>query len=183
MILTMQIRELDQTWKGKNFLFRYTTCHHYRVSLESTDGEIFIHLKREALPEPLEKSFESSLFSDWMIHPQAFGAFEGETLLGFVELSQEDWNNRLRITNIWVDEECRYQGIGKALIAYAIEVGKANGQRSLVLETQSCNDPAIRFYQSCGFELIGLDTIHYQNDDIQRGEVRLEFGLNLQSQT
>lgn len=180
MILSMQIRELDQTWKGKSFVFRYTTKYHYRVNLERTPGEIFIRLKREALPEPLVKSFESSLFSDWMIHPQAFGAFEGETLLGFVELSQEDWNNRLRITNIWVDEKHRYQGVGKALIAHAIETGKAGGQRALVLETQSCNDPAIRFYQSYGFELIGLDTTHYQNDDIQRGEVRLEFGLNLQ---
>lgn len=179
MILSMQIRELDQTWKGKSFLFRYTTCYHYRVSLTKTPGEIVIHLVREALPETLVKSFESSLFSDWMIHPQAFGAFEGETLLGFVELSQEDWNNRLRITNIWVDEKHRYQGVGKSLIAHAIETGKAGGQRSLVLETQSCNDPAIRFYQSCGFELIGLDTTHYQNDDIERGEVRLELGMNL----
>jgi len=181
MILSMQIRELDQTWKGRSFLFRYTTSYHYLVSPDRTPGEIIIHLKREALPETLEKSFESSLFSDWMIHPQAFGAFEGENLLGFVELSQEDWNNRLRITNIWVDEDHRYQGVGKTLIACAIETGKAGGQRALVLETQSCNDPAIRFYLSCGFELIGLDTTHYQNDDIQRGEVRLEFGLNLQS--
>ena len=94
-------------------------------------------------------------------------------------LSQEDWNNRLRIANIWVAEEHRFQGIGKALIAKAIEIGKSGGQRALVLETQSCNDPAIRFYLSCGFNLIGLDSTHYQNDDIQRSEVRLEFGLIL----
>ena len=100
-------------------------------------------------------------------------------MLGFIELSDEDWNNRLRIANIWVDEDYRYQGIGKRLIDKAIEIAKTGGQRALVLETQSCNDPAIRFYLSCGFELIGLDTIHYQNDDIQRGEVRLEFGLTL----
>jgi len=58
------------------------------------------------------------------------------------------------------------------LIAHAIETGKAEGQQSLVLETQSCNDPAIRFNQSCGYELIGLDTSRYQNDNIQRVEVR-----------
>ena len=175
----VEIRELDQSWKGKSFLFRYTTSHHYAVSISKTPEATVIRLRREALPEPLHKSFESSLFSDWLTAPKAFGVFEGEILLGFIELSQEDWNNRLRITNLWVDENHRFQGIGKTLVAQAIETAKASGQRALVLETQSCNDLAIRFYQSCGFELIGLDTTHYQNDDIQRGEVRLEFGLKL----
>lgn len=176
---TMLIRELDQSWKGKSFLFRYTTTHHYQVSITQLPEEVLIRLKREELPKPVTKSFESSLYSHWLINPQVFGAFEGENLLSFIELSQEDWNNRLRIANLWVAEEHRFQGIGKALIAKAIEIGKTGGQRSLVLETQSCNDPAIRFYQSCGFNLIGLDSTHYQNDDIERGEVRLEFGFTL----
>lgn len=175
----VEIRELDQSWKGKSFLFRYTTSHHYAVSISKTPEATVIRLRREALPEPLHRSFESSLFSDWLTAPKAFGVFEGEILLGFIELSQEDWNNRLRITNLWVDENHRFQGIGKTLVAQAIETAKASGQRALVLETQSCNDLAIRFYQSCGFELIGLDTTHYQNDDIQRAEVRLEFGMTL----
>ncbi|MEL7627104.1 MAG: GNAT family N-acetyltransferase [Anaerolineaceae bacterium] len=173
----IQLSELDQTWKGKNFLFRYTTSCHYKVDISNNPGEIKIHLKREAFPEPITKNFESSLYSDWLIKPQVFGAFEDGELFGFIELSLEDWNHRLRIANIWVDAAHRYQGIGKQLIAKAIETAKAGGQRALVLETQSCNDPAIHFYQSCGFELIGLDTTHYQNDDIQRGEVRLEFGM------
>ncbi len=179
MIDNIEIRELDQSWKGKNFLFRYTTYYHYLVSIDRTPGKTQINLEREALPEPLVKGFESSLYSSWLINPKVFGAFEDDKLIGFIELSEEDWNNRLRIANIWVDEDFRYQGIGKALIAKAVETAKVGGQRALVLETQSCNDPAIRFYQSCGFELIGLDSTHYNNDDIQRGEVRLEFGMSL----
>ena len=175
----MQLRQIDQTWKGKSFLFRYITTHHYRVKVTYRADETHIQLKREALAEPMVKSFESSLFSNWLTNPQVFGMFEGDTLLGFIELSQEDWNNRLRVANLWVDETYRCQGIGKQLVAKAIETARSAGQRALVLETQSCNDPAIRFYLSCGFRLIGLDTTHYSNDDIQRGEVRLEFGLTL----
>lgn len=175
----MEIRELDESWKGKNFVFRYTSWHHYRVSIVKTPGEITFQLKREALSEPMVKSFDDSLYGDWLNKPKVFGLFDGEKLLGFIELSLEDWNNRLRIANIWVDEGYRYQGIGKSLITKAIETAKNGGQRALILETQSCNDPAIRFYLSCGFELVGLDSIHYQNDDIQRGEVRLEFGMKL----
>jgi ribosomal protein S18 acetylase RimI-like enzyme len=175
----MEIRNLEQSWKGKNFLFRYTTSHHYRVDIQQEKKEIKIELKRVALPSPVEKSFESSLFSDWLINPKVLGVFEGEDLLAYLELSEESWNNRLRIANLWVKEEHRHQGIGKMLMAKAIEIAKSGGNRALVLETQSCNDPAIRFYFSCGFNLIGLDSMHYQNDDIQRGEVRLEFGLML----
>ena len=175
----MEIREIDQTWKGKSFLFRYTTQHHYRVSFLQSPENIQIQLTREAFPESITKSFESSLFSQWLVNPRVYGAFEGDSLLGFIELSDEDWNNRLRIANLWVDEKYRYQGIGKMLTTKAIETAKAAGQRALVLETQSCNDPAIRFYLSCGFELIGLDANHYQNDDVARGEVRLEFGKSL----
>ena len=100
-------------------------------------------------------------------------------MIAFIETSDESWNNRLRIANLWVNESHRYRGIGKLLIARAIERAKNTGQRAIVLETQSCNDPAIRFYRTCGFKLIGLDANHYQNDDIVRGEVRLEFGLML----
>jgi len=50
----------------------------------------------------------------------------------------------------------------------------------LVLETQSCNLPAIDFYLKHGFELLGLDTAAYSNEDVAKGEVRLEFGRVIQ---
>lgn len=64
-------------------------------------------------------------------------------------------------------------------MAKAIDLAKAKHARALVLETQSCNEPAIRFYFSCGFRFIGLDTTHYSNSDILNREVRLEMGLDL----
>ncbi|MGI6259966.1 MAG: GNAT family N-acetyltransferase [Anaerolineaceae bacterium] len=175
----MEFRELDESWKDKTFLFRYTTTHHYRVEIKDDDNEITLKLRREESPEPVIKSFESALYSDWLENPWVLGVFEGEELIAFIETSDESWNNRLRIANLWVNESHRYRGIGKLLIARAIERAKNTGQRAIVLETQSCNDPAIRFYRTCGFKLIGLDANHYQNDDIERGEVRLEFGLVL----
>lgn len=49
----------------------------------------------------------------------------------------------------------------------------------LVLETQSCNVQAISFYRKQGFELVGLDSAAYSNDNIEKGEVRLEFGRRI----
>jgi hypothetical protein len=61
----------------------------------------------------------------------------------------------------------------------AKELARASGDRALVLETQTCNDPAIRFYRSCGLTVIGLDTTHYSNEDIAKKEVRLEMGCRI----
>ena len=44
-----------------------------------------------------------------------------------------------------------------------------------MLETQSCNDPAIRFYRKHGFALIGFDLTAYSETDVEKREVRLEF--------
>ena len=47
----------------------------------------------------------------------------------------------------------------------------------IVLETQSWNSSAIDFYLKNGFELIGLDTHAYSNNDIEEKNIRLEFGF------
>jgi len=63
-----------------------------------------------------------------------------------------------------------------------IAVQRANDEkhRVLMLETQSCNDGAISFYLAYGFTLIGFDACAYQNNDIERKEVRMELGIFLE---
>ena len=61
----------------------------------------------------------------------------------------------------------------------AVEVARKKGARMVVLETQSWNVQAIEFYTKYGFELIGLDTHAYSNQDVEKKDVRLEFGLKL----
>lgn len=175
----IEFLELNQRWKRKEFLFQYTTNHHYRVDIQTREEGFRILLMREKLAKPIVKSFSSDLFSQWLENPWVLACLEDGEIIAFVETSDESWNNRMRIANLWVEERHRYQGLGKQLMAKAIERAQKANQRAVVLETQSCNDPAIRFYRSCGFELIGLDSTHYQNDDVDRGEVRLEFGLKL----
>ena len=51
------------------------------------------------------KSFDDEFFGEWLEEPVAFGAFEGERLLGYVEGAPEGWNNRYRISNICIFEE------------------------------------------------------------------------------
>ncbi len=73
----MEFRELDQSWRGKNFLFRYTTTHHYRVEIKHDENEITLKLRREEFPEPVIKSFESGLFFRLVGRPLGTGSFRG----------------------------------------------------------------------------------------------------------
>ena len=68
----MRILNLNQNWKGERFEFRYTTTHYYRVEVSYIESGMSFELKREQLPEPLEKSFTTSLFSDWLISPEDY---------------------------------------------------------------------------------------------------------------
>jgi ribosomal protein S18 acetylase RimI-like enzyme len=97
-------------------------------------------------------------------------------LVAVIETAQELWSNRLRITELWVKEKYRKQRIGHALIEMAKQQAIKERFRAIILETQSCNVNAIDFYLHEGFSLIGMDTCCYKNNDLQRKEVRLEFG-------
>jgi ribosomal protein S18 acetylase RimI-like enzyme len=62
---------------------------------------------------------------------------------------------------------------------HAVLIAKQKGARMLVLETQTNNVTAIDFYLRFGFDLIGLDTAAYSDDDVGKREVRLEMGMRL----
>jgi ribosomal protein S18 acetylase RimI-like enzyme len=78
-----------------------------------------------------------------------------------------------------VKEGFRRKGIGTLLVDYAVKFPKKRGARMLVVETQSCNVPAVNLYLKNGFELVDFDVAAYSNEDIKRKEVRLEFGLKI----
>ena len=156
-------------------VFEYTTDAVYEPVMNGWK----IELIRRSLPERLEKRFTDALFAEWLEEPAAFAAFEGDRWLGCVELSHERWNNRMRISNLLVEKEERGTGIGRMLFKTAVSYAKEKGARMLVLETQSCNAPAIGFYLAMGLRPFGLDLYSYSNQDPDRNEVRLEMGMPL----
>ncbi len=170
-----------EKWKGTIIPIRYTTNKYYDVKLHKTEKGFHIEIEKKDLAEPVthspeEYDFPDKLYADFRENSYAWGVLAGEELVAAIETDLEIWSNRLRITELWVADKYQKQGIGHALIEVAKGQARRERRRAIILETQSCNVNAIDFYLHEGFSLIGLDTCCYKNNDLERKEVRLEFG-------
>ncbi|HOB19286.1 MAG TPA: GNAT family N-acetyltransferase [Candidatus Atribacteria bacterium] len=170
-----------EVWKGTILPIRYTTDKYYDVIVNNTENGYVISIEKKSFAEPVthapaDLDFPDRLYADHWENAFAWGVVEEGRLIAAIETAPEQWSNRLRITELWVADEYQRQGIGHALLEVAKEQARLERRRAIILETQSCNVDAIEFYMHEGFRLVGLDTCCYSNTDIQRKEVRLEFG-------
>lgn len=174
--MAVEIKALPiSEYAGYEFSVEYVTDHFYDVELMD-EG---FRLKLKSCP-PVKKSFSDSLFSDWLEAPVAFGAFVDGMLMGFVEGSRESWHNMFRVSNIFVDPSARRRGLGQALLEHIVAYARAQGGfRAVILETQSCNYPAISMYKKLGFRLCRIDICEYSNIDIENHEVRIDLAITL----
>ena len=174
----MVIKKLDyEKYKGRKYQAEILSDRY--LSIEPA-GEGF-DIEWVISDKPLRMSINDTMLSDWLDHPTAYGAFEDDRLIGFVEGFLEKWNNRYRISNICVfDHADRRSGVGMKLMGTILEEAIRSGARMAVLETQSFNYKAISFYKKIGFQLIGFDRYAYSNHGPEEHNMRIEMGSKLQ---
>lgn len=170
-----------EKWKGTILPIQYTTDKYYDVTVNKTEKGYAAEIEKKVFTEPVthtadEYDFPDQLYEEHWEHAYAWGVLIQDELVAAIETDQELWSNRLRITELWVADKYQKKGIGHGLIEMAKEQARRERRRAIILETQSCNVNAIDFYQHEGFTLIGMDTCCYKNNDLERKEVRLEFG-------
>ena len=92
----------------------------------------------------------------------------GEVLAHAFCIYQQHINNNvltdvktLYIDDICVLESCRGQHIGKQMYDYVYHFAKENGFYNITLNVWSLNEPAMKFYESCGLkpQKVGMETI------------------------
>lgn len=172
---------LKEQWKGHIIPIKYTTNQYYDVVINKKENGFSVDIEKKNFDNPVthtpeEYDFPDKLYEDHWENACAWGVIVNEELVASIETDQELWSNRLRITELWVAEDYQKKGIGHALIEVAKEQARLERRRAIILETQSCNINEVDFYQHEGFTLIGFDSCCYSNKDLERKEVRLEFG-------
>jgi GNAT superfamily N-acetyltransferase len=79
------------------------------------------------------------------------------------------------VAKMTVAEKCRGLGIGRSLLAHAIDYARATGAKRLYLETNSKLKSAIHVYESLGFE--HLDPERITPSPYARANVYMELWL------
>ena len=175
----MHIAELPrEIYEGYELVFSYDSKAYYDLRLRTSENVFALELVRTPCP-PVHKEFVDRLFAPHWDDPRAFGLWDGQKLLGVIELTPENWNNRMRITNLCVQDGYRRRGYGTLLMTKAREIARAQHRRAMILETQSCNAAAISFYLNQGFSFMGFNACEYSNEDAAKHEVRIEMGCFL----
>lgn len=156
----------------------YTSPERFAVSVEERDALITFQLRLETLPQPYTRDFRSGLTAEDMqryqgLLPQGFslGAYAADQLAGAAIAGAEDWNGTLWIWEFHVAPSFQGRGIGRNLMDRLAELARAAGLRTLRVETQNTNVPAIRFYRRVGFRMEAVDVSFYTNHDLDGGEV------------
>ena len=98
-----------------------------------------------------------------------FVAVEGNKVLGYGFCMMEHYrqhsvmNDRvtLYIDDLCVLEECRGQHIGTAIYRHILEYAKYRGCYNVTLNVWSCNESAMKFYESMGMspQKVGMEAI------------------------
>lgn len=103
----------------------------------------------------------------------------GGRLVGMVDVQREAWREAGFVWNVVIDRAYRGKGLGWELLQRVVKWGRREGLRAIILETQTNNWPACRFYRQFGFQLTGIDDHYYTNSDIANKEVALFWTYEL----
>ena len=172
-----------EKWQDHVLPLHYISNSYYDVNITKSSESFQVSFVKKPFAKPFETNYAEEtydrLFQTHWEDVMAWGIVENGRLVAAIETAAEQWSNRLRVTELWIDDAYHRQGIGTALMDLAMKRARDEKRRAVMLETQSCNERAIAFYLAYGFSLIGFDACTYENDDLQRKEVRMEMGMLL----
>lgn len=118
-------------------------------------------------PDEIETYWQSVLAALRDRSRRLLAAFEGESLVGAVQLALEPRANgrhRAEVMKLMVLRSHRGRGIGRTLMQALIETARASGRSLLLLDVRA-GDPAERLYQSLGFVPFGRVPDHARSPD------------------
>ena len=112
-------------------------------------------------PPPTAEALEAIATSDAsrLLIAQADGIIVGSLTLVLVRIPT---GLRAIIEDVVVDEQCRGQGVGRALNEAALELARAAGAVTVDLTSRPSREAANRLYLSLGFQIRDTNVYRYQ---------------------
>jgi ribosomal protein S18 acetylase RimI-like enzyme len=152
------------------------------LRLSRHDDGLAWNLREVGLATPLVTRYDRGSAEEWLESYLDEGGTDGLAFLvaeesgvavGLLACRRVEWNRTLWLLDIRVQESRRRGGVGSSLMRELKEYARTIDVRGVLVETQTTNMPAIRFYQRHGFAICGFNDHLYSNDDLQHQEVAL----------
>lgn len=175
MLSIRQIFQKDYP-TGKKVLYKYKSEKYFETHVEITENGWNFSLAERTFSDTFYKNAEDEIFESYKEGSEVYVAELENEEAAILVMQHMEWNNTLLIHDLYVDYRFQKSGIGSRLMELAKKRAREIGVRAITLETQTSNYPAIQFYMKNGFELNGLNTISYTNEDVKKNEVRVELG-------
>ena len=148
-------------------------------------ADAFTSTAEERAAEP--EAFWAKRIADPSGLSAAFGAFEGQELIGTVALefaAKPKTKHKALVIGMYVTPGARSTGAGRALVVAAIE--HASAIESLLLLTLTVtegNAPAINLYRSVGFQEYGIEPMAILTPSGLKGKVLMWLQLRQRATT
>jgi GNAT superfamily N-acetyltransferase len=84
-------------------------------------------------------------------------AHDGGEIAGHLQLTETGRPDELEIKNMAVRERRQRRGIGRALVAAAVDVAREEGRATLLVATAAADIGNLRFYQRLGFRMRSIE--------------------------
>lgn len=144
----------------------FITDRVFKLRENKSDESIIFSLECMTLSDPYKKEWHLShnaieSMNETIKEGLSFGAYDKDTLLGFVLATRVKWNNSLWLENLRVSEDHRGQGIAKRLLEDIETFAKNKAFRLIGLEVMGSNVPAIELYKKLDYVVDGFDRSHY----------------------
>ncbi len=110
-------------------------------------------------------------------------ALDDEVVVGRLSLARDPHPASAHVADLglMVAATHRRRGIGRGLLEAAVNWARGSGIRKLELHVFPWNEPAIRLYESFGFEREGLRRGHYRRDDADVDALLMAYHLPAES--
>ncbi|MHB1101874.1 MAG: GNAT family N-acetyltransferase [Devosia sp.] len=127
--------------------------------LQERDREAWLALRIALWPREDASGFDediTGILADPETMP-AFGAFDGERLVGFAEAGERPWGDGCEtapvgwLEGIYIDPACRRHGIGRALVAAVTDWARARGYSELGSDAVVENHISLHSHARWGF--------------------------------
>jgi GNAT superfamily N-acetyltransferase len=84
-------------------------------------------------------------------------AVAGDEVVGHLQLTETGRADELEVKNMAVAPRHQGRGVGRALMAAALDVARAQGRSRLIVATAAADIGNLRFYQRLGFRLRSIE--------------------------